>query len=57
MQVSLYNRHKNGKHSSYKGSIGKVADNVLKQNFSQTHPYEILHTDVTQVRLADKNWA
>lgn len=57
VQVSLYNRHKNGKYSSYKGTVGKIAPNILKQNFSQTKPYEVLHTDVTQVRLQDQSWA
>lgn len=57
VQVSLYNRHKNGKYSSYKGTIGKIASNVLKQNFSKTKPYEVLHTDVTQVRLENNSWA
>jgi putative transposase len=57
VQVSLYNRHKNGKYSSYKGKVGKVANNLLKQDFSHTQPYEVLHTDVTQVRLANRKWA
>ena len=47
VQVSLYNRHKNGKYSSYKGTVGKIATNILNQDFSRTKPYEALHTDVT----------
>lgn len=57
VQVSLYNRHKNGKYSSYKGTVGKIAPNILKQNFSKIKPYEALHTDVTQIRLEDNSWA
>jgi len=57
VQVSLYNRHKNGKYSSYKGTVGKVASNVLHQSFNETIPFNVLHTDVTQVRLADSKWA
>ena len=57
VQVSLFNRHRNGKYSSYKGRVGKVADNLLKQSFNQTRPYQVLHTDVTQIRLANHNWA
>lgn len=57
VQVSLYNRHKNGRYSSYKGTVGKVASNVLRQHFNETTPFNILHTDITQVRLADSNWA
>ncbi|WP_244912517.1 IS3 family transposase [Paucilactobacillus oligofermentans] len=57
VQVSLYNHHKNGKYSSYKGTVGTIADNILKQNFSSNKPYEVLHTDITQVKLNDKIWA
>ncbi|MFZ2942893.1 IS3 family transposase [Latilactobacillus curvatus] len=57
VQVSLYNRHKNGKYSSYKGTVGKVSANILNQDFSKTNPYEALHTDVTQVRLGNNEWA
>lgn len=57
VQVSLFNRHRNGKYSSYKGRVGKVAANLLKQTFDQSRPYQVLHTDVTQVRLANHAWA
>lgn len=57
VQVSLYNRHRNGRYSSYKGTVGKVARNVLHQYFNETVPFKVLHTDVTQVRLADTKWA
>ena len=56
VQVSLYNRHRNGKYSSYKGTVGKIAPNVLHQQFNETVPLKVLHTDVTQVRLADSKW-
>lgn len=57
VQVSLYNRQKSGKYSSYKGTVGTIANNILKQDFSTNRPYEVLHTDVTQVKLIDKSWA
>ncbi|MCP8873457.1 IS3 family transposase [Pediococcus acidilactici] len=57
VQVSMYNRHKNGKYSSYKGNVGRISDNILKQTFNETLPYKVLHTDVTQVRLKDNSWA
>lgn len=57
VQVSLYNRHRNGKYSSYQGTVGKIADNKLKQEFNEKRPYRVIHTDVTQVRLADRQWA
>lgn len=56
IQVSLYNRHRNDKYSSYHGTVGKVADNKLKQEFNEKQPYHIIHTDVTQVRLANHQW-
>ena len=57
VQVTLFNRHRNGKYSSYKGKVGKIADNLLKQQFNAKVPYQVLHTDVSQVRLANHNWA
>lgn len=57
VQVALYNRHRNGKYSSYHGTVGKVADNKLKQEFNEEQPYRVIHTDVTQVRLANHQWA
>jgi len=44
VQVSLYNRHRNGRYSSYKGTVGKVARNVLHQHFNETVPFKVLHT-------------
>ncbi len=56
VQVSLYNRHRNGKYSSYHGTVGQIADNKLKQEFNEKQPYHVIHTDVTQVRLANHQW-
>lgn len=57
VQVSLYNRHRNGKYSSYHGTVGKIAANKLNQKFNAHQPYQVIHTDVTQVRLANHQWA
>ena len=57
VQVTLFNRHHNGKYSSYKGKVGTVAHNLLKQQFDKTVPYQVLHTDITQIRLANNSWA
>lgn len=57
VQVKMYNRHRNGKYSSYHGHVGKVANNILKQQFKAKQPYQVIHTDVTQVRLANHQWA
>ena len=47
-------QRKNGKYHSYKGEIGKIADNLLKRNFNASKPYEKLTTDVTQFKVCDK---
>ena len=39
------------KYSSYKGQIGKVADNVLKRQFKATKPNQLWLTDVTEFRI------
>ena len=57
VQVSLYNRHCNGKYASYHGTVGKIAANKLNQEFNAHQPYQVIHTDVTQVRLANHQWA
>ena len=41
-------QRKNGKYHSYKGEIGKVADNLLKRDFAASKPFEKLTTDVTE---------
>ncbi|MDY0992133.1 IS3 family transposase [Lactobacillus helveticus] len=43
VQISFYNRHRNGRYSSYKGTVGKVACNVLHQHFndSVTYPFNL----------------
>ncbi|WP_162257652.1 IS3 family transposase, partial [Ligilactobacillus equi] len=57
VQPAMYNRRKNDHYSSYKGTIGKVAQNLLNQTFDATIPYTVLHTDVSQIRLGNSTWA
>lgn len=57
VKVNLYNRHRNGKYSSYRGPVGKVSENVLHQNFNESKPFQVLHTDVTQMKLSNNKWA
>lgn len=45
---------KNGKYRSYKGEVGKVADNLLKRNFHAEQPFEKLTTDVTEFKIGDE---
>ena len=39
------------KYSSYKGQIGKVADNLVKRQFKASKPNELWLTDVTEFRI------
>ena len=42
---------KKRKYSSYKGQIGKIADNHIKRNFEATSPNQKWFTDVTEFNL------
>ena len=45
---------KNGKYHSYKGEVGKVADNLLKRNFHADKPFEKLTTDITEFKIGNE---
>ncbi len=51
--IGIFNQHKNGKYHSYKGKVGKVADNILKRDFYAAKPFEKLTTDVTEFKVCD----
>lgn len=42
------------KYSSYKGQIGKVADNIVNRQFKASKPNQIWLTDVTEFRIKGK---
>ena len=42
---------KNGKYHSYKGEVGKIADNIINRDFSTEKPLEKWTTDVSQFNL------
>lgn len=44
-------QRKNGKYHSYKGEVGKIADNLLKRDFYAAKPFEKLTTDVTEFKV------
>ncbi len=46
-------QRKNGKYHSYKGEVGKIADNLLNREFTASKPFEKLTTDVTQFNVCD----
>lgn len=41
------------KYASYKGEIGKKADNLIKRHFEGSKPYEKCYTDVTEFALPE----
>ena len=45
---------KNGKYHSYKGEVGKVADNLLRRDFHAEKPFEKLTTDITEFKIGDE---
>ncbi len=45
---------KNDKYYSYKGEVGKVADNLLKRDFYAANPFKKLTTDITQFKVCDE---
>ena len=47
-------QRKNDKYHSYKGEVGKIADNLLKRDFNASKPYEKLTTDVTQFKVCNE---
>jgi transposase InsO family protein len=44
---------KTGKYHSYKGEVGKIADNLLQRDFTASKPFEKLTTDVTQFNIGN----
>jgi putative transposase len=48
--MNLHAMPKRRMYKSYRGTVGKIADNILNQSFNTTHPYEKLGTDITQFR-------
>lgn len=47
-QMNLSGKRPKEKYHSYKGEVGKVADNVINRDFSTTKPLEKWTTDVSQ---------
>ena len=46
-------RRKNEQYHSYKGEVGKIADNILNRDFTASKPFEKLTTDVTQFKVCN----
>lgn len=54
LQVTIFSR-KIRKYSSYKGTIGKVADNKINRNFKVEKSYTYITTDTTEFKYLEKN--
>lgn len=46
-------KRKNEKYHSYKGEVGKLANNLLNRDFNAERAFEKLATDVTQLKVGD----
>ena len=47
IKLGIQARPKQRKYVSYKGTVGRIAPNLLDRNFSTEHPYQKIGTDVT----------
>ena len=47
-------RRKNEKYRSYKGEVGKIAENLLARDFHAEKPFEKIVTDVSQFNVANE---
>ena len=54
-QMGLQAVRKRQKYRSYKGDVGSVAPNIIDRNFVADNPLEKWTTDVTQVKIKDRN--
>ena len=54
LQVRSYSR-KSRKYSSYKGQVGKIADNKIKRNFKVEKAYTQITTDTTEFKYFEKD--
>ena len=50
-KMGLSGKHPKEKYHSYKGEVGKIADNLINRDFSTTAPLEKWTTDVSQFNL------
>lgn len=54
LQVTNFSR-KTRKYSSYKGTIGKIADNKINRKFKIERPYTQITTDTTEFKYLEKD--
>ncbi len=51
LKVTVYSQKNH--YSSYRGNVGHVAPNLLKQKFNEHRFYRVMHTDITQLKLTN----
>lgn len=51
--VSIYNKKKRAKYSSYAGNVGKVASNHINRDFQSDKPYKKIFGDLTEFKVND----
>ena len=54
LQVKTYHK-KNGKLNTYKGTVGKVADNIINRNFKTDKAHKKITTDTTEFKYYEKD--
>ena len=52
--MGLFGKQRKSKYRSYKGEVGKIADNVLNRQFQAQKPFEKLVTDVTEFSVCNE---
>ena len=52
--MGLQGKQRRNKYRSYKGGIGKIADNLLNRDFEAGRPFEKLVTDVTEFNVCNQ---
>jgi putative transposase len=52
LKTELYHK-RTAKYSSYKGTVEKVADNLLQRHFNEERPYHVLHTNIKEYALTN----
>lgn len=52
--LNIQGKMRKGKYKSYKGTVGKIANNKLNRDFSSSKPFEKLVTDVTEFSVCNE---
>ena len=55
-EAGLAGKRPKEKYHSYKGEVGKIADNIIDRDFSTTAPLQKWTTDVSQFNFSDQGW-